>query len=103
MGQDWLEPVENGLQTMVKETFNAAGETRRIVQDTLHGVWLGNPLHAALTDVPIGSWTAALVMYAAESITGNRKLADGAAAAIGIGLIGAVACTITGLTGLAGA
>src|SRR5689334_14256329 len=96
--QDWLEPVENGLQSTVQKTFEAAGETGRKIKDALHGVWLGDPLHAAVTDVPIGCWTAALVMDAAESITGNTKLAAGADAAIGIGLVGAVASAVTGLT-----
>jgi uncharacterized membrane protein len=96
--QEWLEPVENRLQKAVKGVFNAAGDTGRTIQDALHGVWLGDPLHAALTDVPIGSWTAAIVMDAAESITGNNALAKGADAAVGIGLVGAVASAITGLT-----
>src|ERR1051325_1522990 len=89
--QGWLEPVENGLQKIVKGAFSAGGETARNIQDALHGVWLGDPLHAALTDIPIGSWTAAVVMDAAESITGNEKLAAGADFAIGVGLLGAVA------------
>jgi len=55
--QEWLEPVENGLQKIVKSTFKAAGDTGRTIEDALHGVWLGDPLHVALTDVPIGSWT----------------------------------------------
>jgi nitrite reductase/ring-hydroxylating ferredoxin subunit/uncharacterized membrane protein len=96
--QKWLEPIENGLQKAVKGVFKAAGDTGRTIQDGLHGVWLGDPLHAALTDVPIGSWTAAIVMDAAESITGRDSLAKGADAAVGIGLVGAIASAITGLT-----
>jgi nitrite reductase/ring-hydroxylating ferredoxin subunit/uncharacterized membrane protein len=96
--QSWLEPVEKGLQKAVRAAFAAGGETGRKVADALHGVWLGDPLHAALTDVPLGAWTAALAMDAAESITGNQGLATGADAAVTVGLIGAVAAAITGLT-----
>jgi nitrite reductase/ring-hydroxylating ferredoxin subunit/uncharacterized membrane protein len=96
--QDWLEPIESGLQTAVRSTWNATGETGRKVEDALHGVWLGDPLHAALTDIPIGSWTAALAMDAAESIGGNSTFGKGADAAITVGLVGAVASAITGLT-----
>jgi len=96
--QDWMEPVENGLQKVVKKAFEAGGETGRKVEDALHGVWLGDPLHAALTDVPIGAWTAAVVMDAAETITGTERLGACADAAIGIGLVGAVAAAVTGLT-----
>ena len=96
--QEWLEPVENGLQKVVKGAFKAGGETGRKVEDALHGTWLGHPLHAALTDVPIGAYTAAVVMDAAETLTGNETLAAGADTAIAIGLVGAVASAITGLT-----
>jgi len=30
-------------------------------RDALHGVWLGHPLHPLLTDLPIGSWTSAML------------------------------------------
>src|SRR3954470_14387691 len=96
--QDWLEPVGKGLQKVVKRTCAAAGKTGRNVQDALHGVWLGDPLHSAITDIPIGSWTAALVMDAGESITGDTRLARGADIAIGVGLLGAAGSAITGLT-----
>src|SRR5438132_8487633 len=96
--QEWLEPVENGLQKVVKATFQAGGKTGRKVQDALHGVWLGDPLHAAITDVPIGAWTAAVLMDVAETITGDEAIAAGADAAVGVGLVGAVASAITGLT-----
>jgi nitrite reductase/ring-hydroxylating ferredoxin subunit/uncharacterized membrane protein len=33
----------------------------RPVTDFLHGVWLGHPLHAVLTDVPIGVLTLAII------------------------------------------
>jgi nitrite reductase/ring-hydroxylating ferredoxin subunit len=32
------------------------------LRDALHGVWLGHPLHPMLSDVPIGTWTAAAVL-----------------------------------------
>jgi nitrite reductase/ring-hydroxylating ferredoxin subunit/uncharacterized membrane protein len=96
--QQWLEPLENGLQKAVKGAFAAGGETGRSIEDVLHGVWLGDPLHAAITDVPIGAWTAAVVMDAAETMTGDTRIAAGADAAVGIGLVGAVASAITGLT-----
>src|SRR5689334_13080672 len=86
--QEWLEPVEHGLQKAVQKTFSMGGETGRKVKDILHGVWLGDPLHAAVTDVPVGSWTAAVVMDIAESFTGSKEMAAGADAAVKIGLVG---------------
>jgi nitrite reductase/ring-hydroxylating ferredoxin subunit/uncharacterized membrane protein len=55
-------------------------------------------LHPALTDVPLGAWTAALALDAMESISGRRELAAGADAAIAVGLVGAAGAAVTGLT-----
>jgi len=35
------------------------GERTRDLADTLHGTWLGHPLHPLLTDITIGAWTLA--------------------------------------------
>src|SRR5919107_1510900 len=32
------------------------------IKDLLHGTWLGHPLHSALTDVPVGSLTIAVIL-----------------------------------------
>src|SRR5512140_2688992 len=89
--QEWLEPVESGLQSAVAGTFNATGAPGRAVRNFLHGTWLGHPLHPVLTDIPLGAWTAALVLDAA----GEDDSAD---LAVKIGLAGAAASAITGLT-----
>jgi nitrite reductase/ring-hydroxylating ferredoxin subunit len=59
------------------------------VRDVLDGVWFGNPLHPALTDVPIGAWTAAFAL----DLVGSEA-ADGALA---VGILGAVPAALTGL------
>jgi nitrite reductase/ring-hydroxylating ferredoxin subunit/uncharacterized membrane protein len=89
--QEWLEPVESGLQRAVAGSFEAAGGAGRVVRNFLHGVWLGHPVHPVLTDVPIGAWTAAIVLDAAD----ERKAAD---LAVKVGLAGAVGSAVTGLT-----
>src|SRR5947208_1792065 len=89
--QQWLEPVESGLQRAVAGTFDSAGTVGRKVRNFLHGVWLGHPLHPVLTDLPLGAWTAALILDAVN----DRKGAD---LAVKIGLAGAVGAALTGLT-----
>ena len=32
------------------------------VKDALSGVWLGHALHPLLTDLPIGTWTSAVLL-----------------------------------------
>src|SRR5437868_8308653 len=89
--QEWLEPVESGLQRAVGGTFDSAGTAGRKIRNFLHGVWLGHPLHPVLTDIPVGAWTAALIL----DLVDER---DGADLAVKVGLAGAVGSAVTGLT-----
>jgi hypothetical protein len=95
--QNWLNSAADALQPAVHQAFDALGESGRTVKDALHGVWLGHPVHPALTDVPIGAWTTALVFDTLEA-SGTRGFARAADAAIAVGLVGAVGAAITGLT-----
>src|ERR1051326_3216078 len=95
--QEWLEPVETGLQRAVSGTFDSAGPAGRKIRNFLHGVWLGHPLHPVLTDIPIGAWTAAVILDATEA-AGNKRCAAGADMAVKIGLVGAVGAAVAGLT-----
>src|SRR4051812_35119249 len=95
--QEWLEPVETGAQKAVAESFKAAGETGRKVQNFLHGTWLGHPLHPVITDVPIGAWTATLVLDLMEA-SGRKDCRTGADVTLKIGLAGASFAALAGLT-----
>jgi nitrite reductase/ring-hydroxylating ferredoxin subunit/uncharacterized membrane protein len=88
--QEWLQPLEDGLQQAVHASYEAMGEAGPHVRDFLHGTWLGHPLHAALTDVPVGAWSAAAVL----DMAGNPA----ADSAIRIGLGGAALAALAGLT-----
>jgi len=94
--QTWIdrpaEAIQRGTRTAFEKTVGVEG------REFLHGTWLGHPLHTAVTDVPIGAWTTAVCLDALESATGREELGPGADAAVGIGLIGAVAAAVTGLT-----
>ena len=94
--QDWLEPIQEKGGALVNEVFSNAGEAGQAAKNFLHGVWLGHPLHSAITDVPVGSWTAALVMDVLE-MSGRSEYAPGADAAIALGLVGAVGAAASGL------
>lgn len=95
--QSWLTTAGNAIQPAILQAFEAGGETGLKIKNFLHGTWLGHPLHPAITDVPIGAWTAAAVLDGLE-LGGARKLAPGADAAIAIGLVGALGAAVTGLT-----
>ena len=96
--QKWLEPVETGLQKGVEGVFSAGGAVGKKAEDFLHGTWLGHPLHPAIVSVPLGAWTVAAVLDVSDAMQGNDHFARAADAAIGIGLIGAAASAVSGLT-----
>jgi nitrite reductase/ring-hydroxylating ferredoxin subunit/uncharacterized membrane protein len=86
-----LDPAADYVAGLVNAAYDAAGSGKRPLKDALNGTWLGHALHPAITDIPIGAWTAALVM----DLVGERR---GAKVAIGVGLLGAAAAAVTGLT-----
>ncbi|MDQ3236370.1 MAG: hypothetical protein M3Q54_02395, partial [Actinomycetota bacterium] len=54
----WLDDISEAVQPGVREAVEKSGTT---VRNVLDGAPMELPLHPALTDVPIGAWTAALV------------------------------------------
>lgn len=86
-----LDEAADALAGVVNEAYAAGGEQGRQLKDLLIGTWLGHPLHPALTDVPVGAWTAALAL----DLLGERR---GAKIAIGVGLLGAVGAALSGLS-----
>ena len=95
--QDWLEPIADRLQPTVAAALGVDGPIGPKVANILHGTWLGHPLHVVLTDMPLGSWTAAAVLDVLEEKTGSRAIGRGADSAIAVGLVGAAAAALTGL------
>jgi nitrite reductase/ring-hydroxylating ferredoxin subunit/uncharacterized membrane protein len=93
--QDWLEPIADRLQPAIAGALD--GPIGPNIANILHGTWLGHPLHVVLTDVPLGSWSAAGVFDLLETITGSRALRRGADAAVALGLVGAAGTAITGM------
>lgn len=91
-------PIDEKLQKLVDKAFYANGSpTAQSARNFLNGTWLGEPLHAALTDVPLGSWTAALIFDFIDSVRHHREWSSAADATIGLGITAAAATAITGL------
>ena len=94
--QGWITADAQGaVQTAIADTLDAIGG--RKLREALHGNWLHEPLHAAITDIPIGSWTAAVAFDAVAAISGSNILDTAADACIGLGLLGAVGAAVTGM------
>jgi nitrite reductase/ring-hydroxylating ferredoxin subunit len=91
-----LEPIADPLSRAVRAAYESAGPAGQQVKNAMHGVWLGHPLHPVVTDIPIGAWTTALALDATAN--GNSARREAATFAMGIGLLGAAAAALTGLT-----
>jgi nitrite reductase/ring-hydroxylating ferredoxin subunit/uncharacterized membrane protein len=84
----WAERVQPRVRSMLV--------SRSWLHDGLDGTWLGAPLHPALTDVPIGAWTAAFGLDSISMLTSSRAVRDAADGALAFGIAGAVPAAATG-------
>src|SRR5687768_17806278 len=64
------------------------------IKDALSGTWLGHALHPLLTDLPIGTWTSAVLL----DWLGGRAARPAADRLIGLGILAAGPAAITGMT-----
>src|SRR6185437_1808574 len=96
--QEWLKPVEEGIQSALHKAFASAGGRGTKIKDALHGTWVGHPLHVILTDIPLGAWTSAMFFDAISVLSKNHSMDSAADACIAAGLAGAIAAAAAGLT-----
>jgi len=95
--QNWLEPIETQSQKAVAAAFNSLPDGGRPIKNFLHGTWLGHPLHPMLTDVPLGAWTATLVLDLMDA-SGRKDCRAGADVTLAVGLTGAACAALAGIT-----
>lgn len=84
-----LADLTEPLDAVADPVQGAVRAIPRPLTDLLDGVWLGNPLHPALTDVPVGAWTAAAVLDLVDSRAADDALL--------VGVLGAIPAALTGL------
>ena len=89
-----MERLENAspLDPVVKAVRGVVGKVLKPqpLRDAMHGLWLGHPLHPMLTDVPIGTWTAAgmLDLLPGTGPASTALIATGCAAAVPTAITG---------------
>lgn len=91
--QAWLDAVSDRLQPLARD---AVARTGRRGADLLDGVWLGAPLHPALTDVPVGALTAAVALDLISIAARSKAIGRQADGALAVSVAGAVAAAATG-------
>jgi nitrite reductase/ring-hydroxylating ferredoxin subunit/uncharacterized membrane protein len=96
--QPALDAIAEPLSRAVRGAYNAAGSAGARAKNAMHGVWLRHPLHPVFTDLPVGAWTVGLVLDAIAASNHDRATERAADVAVAVGLAGAAAAAVTGLT-----
>jgi nitrite reductase/ring-hydroxylating ferredoxin subunit len=82
----WARPLGDFNHRWMSALFRPM----RPVKDFLNGTWLGHPVHAAITDVPIGALTVVVVL----DVLGQPTAAD---IALVVGILTMVASAVAGV------
>jgi nitrite reductase/ring-hydroxylating ferredoxin subunit/uncharacterized membrane protein len=96
--QPFTERLSDTLQHAIGVIVGSYRKPPRRLKSLLNGVWLGHPLHPAITDIPITAWILTAVFDIIWLISHTSWAAYGAFVAVIVGLFGAVGAVVTGLT-----
>ncbi len=107
MNRDFTESIDSaitgssairGLAKFCQKIMNAlfAATPLHPLKTFLNGAWLGHPLHPLLTDVPVGAWTAAILLDLIALIFHVSGLGVASAIVTGLGILAALAAIASG-------
>lgn len=96
-------PVLQDYGVQIKKRIHDAvlqgGNSLRTITDLLHGVPIGHPLHAILTDIPIGAWTfSAIFDILSILLPFNRRFHKTADDLTKLGVVAAIPTAAAGVT-----
>jgi nitrite reductase/ring-hydroxylating ferredoxin subunit/uncharacterized membrane protein len=92
----WLRTLNDRL-TAVLEPFRERHQDNLVLELLHGGRWVGHPLHPALSDLPIGLWTGAMVLDALDGSPRPPRGMDAAGMLNAAGILAAGATAVTGL------
>ncbi|HYB49218.1 MAG TPA: Rieske 2Fe-2S domain-containing protein [Streptosporangiaceae bacterium] len=92
----WLRSLNDWL-TAVLGPFRERHQGNLVLELLHGGRWIGHPLHPALSDLPIGLWTGALVLDVVDSSAPPGPGIDAAGMLNAVGILAASATAVTGL------
>jgi nitrite reductase/ring-hydroxylating ferredoxin subunit/uncharacterized membrane protein len=84
-----LDELAELLQGLFNTVMSRGGPVAQRAKNWLNGVWLGHPLHPALTDAVIGAWTTGAML----DLVGAKREAD---AAMTVGVVCALPTALAG-------
>lgn len=96
----FVERLSEGLAGAIGAIVGSRRKPPRRLKSLLNGVWLGHPLHPAITDIPIGVWSLAAIFDIIWLAVPDASVWAGRAAegAIIVGIITALGAVATGAT-----
>lgn len=93
----WLSGLNDSVSGVVQPLYDRTRDNLAV--ELLHGGrWAGHALHPALSDLPIGLWSGAVVLDSlGKDVAVSRHRLDPAAALSAAGLVAAVGTVVTGV------
>jgi nitrite reductase/ring-hydroxylating ferredoxin subunit/uncharacterized membrane protein len=96
--QTWLDKLGTPLQNWLLKLYGQPGQPNRKIKSVLNGTWLGHALHPVFTDIPIGAWSGTMLLDLTWLNNESDGIAHGADITMVLGILGASAAAITGVT-----
>ena len=93
-----LEELALNLAHTVHKAVLNGGNGARETADLLHGIWLGHPLHPALTDLVVGAWTLGTLFDLISLRDHNQQVERIADTLTTVGNYAALPTILSGLT-----
>jgi nitrite reductase/ring-hydroxylating ferredoxin subunit/uncharacterized membrane protein len=102
-GQKWLDRPSYRLEHALTFAYLGLGGMRHRVNNVLHGVWLGHPLHPALAGLSTGSIGTTVALDALSALPGRpasevHDASKFARRALGFGIVANLGAAVTGVT-----
>jgi nitrite reductase/ring-hydroxylating ferredoxin subunit/uncharacterized membrane protein len=82
----WARPLGDAVHGLLNRIFQSP---LRPLKDVLNGTWLGHPVHAAITDIPIGALTVTVIL----DLANQRAAAD---ISLVLGILAMLAAAVAG-------
>jgi nitrite reductase/ring-hydroxylating ferredoxin subunit/uncharacterized membrane protein len=95
-GWGWIRTLNDRL-TAVLGPWRERNQGNPVIELMHGGRWAGHPLHPALSDLPIGLWTGAMILDVADRDPAPRRGIEPAALFSAAGIAAAVATAATGV------
>jgi nitrite reductase/ring-hydroxylating ferredoxin subunit/uncharacterized membrane protein len=93
----WLKTFSDQLAAVLVP-FRERHQDNLLVELMHGGRWTGHPIHPALSDLPIGLWTSAMLLDVIDRDPAPRRGLDAAGVLSAAGIVASAATAVTGIT-----